>query len=214
YNYIKKYLKELADNLNVINPVETFSFSITRKVILKNFVKRNFRLEIAKDKKINQCIFRYDLVQDKDIKQIVDNKVEADLAMKVMQERNINYTNNKIGSEKIQIVVKPIITTSFVFSVDVEKCTIVLKTKNFDGTWDQIINYPPNKITEKLLDELGKYILNKPNNFMAMSGNKLSNSMRGRLQAKLKTDNRGSKDRGTEDAQEKSSGLFGLFNKT
>ncbi|MDX1518648.1 MAG: hypothetical protein R3318_00905 [Gammaproteobacteria bacterium] len=214
FNLVKKYLKELADNLNVVNPDTRFEFSLTRRVILKNFVKRNFRLEIVKDNKKSECILRYDLVQDREIKQLIDNLAEADLAKKVMAERNISYKSSVVGQRKVQIIVKPKITTSFSFSVDIEKCMIVLRLKNFDGTWDQIIQYPPNKVTEKLLDEMGKYILNQPNDFMAMSGNKLSDSMRGRLQARLKTDDRGSKERGeTRSEEKKSSGFFGLFKK-
>lgn len=213
--YIKKYLTELAENLNVINPDEQFSFSLTRRVTLNNFIKRNFRLDIVKEKNVNECMFRYDLVQDRDIKQTVDSIPEADLAMKVMAERNIHFTHNKIGTHKIQLNIKPKITTSFIFSVDIEKCVIVLRIKNFDGTWDQLINYAPNKVTEKLLDELGKYILNQPNQFMAKSGNTLSDSMRGRLKAKLDTDDRGSRHHvSVESKPEKSGGLFGMFKKS
>ncbi len=213
FNLVRKYMKELADNLNLINPDEKFDFSLTRRVALKGFVKRNFRLEIVKDSKVSECVFRYDLVQDREIRQLVDNIPEAELAKKVMTERGVVYTSKVLG-RSMQLNIKPKITSSFAFSVDIQKCAIVLKIKNFNGTWDQIIHYAPNKVTEKLLDELGKYILNQPNNFMAMSGNKLSDSMRGRLQARLKTDDRGSKARPASAPEaKKTSGLFGIFGK-
>mgnify|MGYP003571053761 CR=1 FL=1 len=214
FSLIKSYLKTLADHLNVINPDERFDFSLTRHVTLRNFVKRNFCLEIVRNDNTTECIFRYDLVQDRDIKHTIDNLPEADLVKKVLLERNIAYSSRDLGGRRIMIVVKPKITTRFIFNVDVDKGVVVLRIKNFDGTWDQIIFYPPNKVTEKLLDEMGKYILNQPNDFMAMSGNKLSDSMRGRLQAGLKTDDRGSKAvRPLSGDDKKSSGLFGLFRK-
>ncbi len=214
FNYVKSYLKELAENLNVINPDERFSFAITRRVMLKNFVKRNFRLEQVKDNGKSACALRYELVQERELKPLVDSVAEADLAMKVMKERNIRFTHKPASNNKVQLIVKPQITTSFIFSVDLQKGVIVLRIKNFDGTWDQMILYAPNKVTEKLLDEMGKYILNKPNNFMAMSGNTLSDSMRGRLKSKLTTDNRASRNTtaNTKD-NGNSKGLFGMFRK-
>ena len=64
-----------------------------------------------------------------------------------------------------------------------------MKITNFNEIWSQSIRYSADKISNELLDETAKYILGKENKFKEMSGGGISDTMRTKIQQRLKKDN-------------------------
>ena len=68
-----RYFNEFTELLNQIEQDKLFHFEITKNVSLKGFKKANFNFVAPRDDGTEGCTFRYDLIQDQDIKIMIRN---------------------------------------------------------------------------------------------------------------------------------------------
>ncbi len=211
---IFNYLKELADNLNIVKSEDRCSYSLTKTIEFKNLKKQDFRISKGEKDSIRSFSFRFDLTGERAIQVIINNLAEAEKIRNKLTEHTIRFTDTIESPNRIVFMVSPKITARFEYTADVVNRLILLKIDNFEGSWSQMIRYSPDMITDALMDETAKYILNKPNKFREMSGNTVSEEMRAKLQEKLQ---RGRNPQNESKPQEKpdktTSKLMGLFKK-
>ena len=182
---IARYYKELAENLNIVNPDTLNSYQLTKSIVLNNLKKTEFRVTGKKANDFRCISFRYDLTGERDIKVAINNDMQAEKIRSVLSERGFRFVDKVEHAKRIVFTIKPKITVLFEYSVDLENAQVLLKVDNFDGAWTQLVRYNPDAVNEELLDETAKYILKKPNRFQQLSGNVVSEDMRAKLRATL-----------------------------
>ena len=185
---VQKYFTELAETLNNLEPDERHEFKLTHGSTLKGLIQRDFSCYVEKDsaQKLKEVTFKNKLEGNNDFKINCSKPPEAELLKKILNDRGIQYQKKGDSRGGINFSIKPAIYTRFSFTPDFEKGSVILTIINYDGSWDQTLKFRPDKVNAELLDEIGKYALHKDNKLMDMTGNKLSMTMRERLQAKLK----------------------------
>ena len=191
------YFKEIAETLNVVQPEESYQFNITKNFALKGLKKCNFRILKDKEGSGRTFSFRYDLRGQGEQKAAVNNETMSERLRGILMEEKIEFSQVPESQTRIIFIIKPVVTTSFTYSADVENGTINLTIKNYDGIMSQTIRYKPENIRDEMLDETVKFILGKENRFMELSGYVMSEDLRRKLQEKLRQDDRKQPARGT-----------------
>jgi len=181
-HFIFNYLKELADNLNIVLSEGLSNYNLTKTIVFKNLKKQDFRIVKDKDKELKSFSFRYDLIGKQNIPIVLNNMAEAEKIKGILSERMIKFTDKIENKNRIIISLLPKICVQFKYDVDLENNLILLKISNYNAAWDQTIRYSPEMI------ETAKYILLQPNKFMEMSGYTVSDDIREKLREKLKKD--------------------------
>ena len=182
------YMRELATNLNAINIDEKNDFPLAKNITFKNLTKENFRVRKADEKSVRDFSFRYDLVGKRNIEFVVTNDFNAENIRNLLRKQNARFTEVITSQGKAQFRVKPKITVLFQYIADLQNCKVVLRIYNFNRPKMQEIRYKPEAITEELMEETAKYILNRENRFRSLSGNDVNDDTLERLRRKLKED--------------------------
>lgn len=217
--FIFDYMKELAENLNIVSSEGHSDYKLTKTIVFKKLKKQNFRLVKDKDRDFKDSDmksfnFRYDLVGERNIPVIVSNMVEAEKIKGIMTQRMIKFTDKVENKNRIIISVVPKISVKFAYTVDFGNSLILLKISNFDAAWDQTIRLSSDLITNNLMEETAKYILLQPNKLMEMTGNIVSDDMREKFREKLRKDGKIKSDSEKEDKLENTAHrVLGMFKK-
>ena len=209
---IFNYLNELSKNLNIVTSDSPTNYQLTKTVVFKNLKKKDFRVVKDKDGDLKTFSFRYDLVGERNIPIVVNNMPEAEKLKGLLNQRMIKFTDRVENRNRIIISVVPKICVRFSYSADPDNGVILLKISDFSSAWDQTIRLTPDSITENLMEETAKYILDQPSKLMEMTGNIVSDDMREKLREKLKKDGKIKPD--TEDKLDSTAHrVFGMFKK-
>lgn len=182
------YMRELAESLNAVGVDEKLNYSLTRNISLKYLTRENFRVRKADEKSVREFSFRYDLVGERKIEIAVTNDFNAENIRNILRNQKIHFTEVITDQGKAQFKFLPKITIIFQYIADLQNCLVVLKIHNFNRPEIQEIRYAPEAVTEELMEETAKYILNKENRFSSLSGNVVNDETLQILRSKLKQD--------------------------
>jgi hypothetical protein len=182
------YMRELAENLNAIDLDDKYDYPLTKNVEFKNLTKENFRVRKADEKSVRDFSFRYDLVGERNIEFIISNDFNAENIRSLLRKQNARFTEVYTDQGQAHFRLKPKITVLFQYIADLQDCTVILRIHNFDRPEMQEIRYKPEAITEELMEETAKHILNKENRFRSLSGNDVDDEALQKLRSKLKKD--------------------------
>ena len=212
------YFKEMADTLNVLEPEDLCQFNLTKNFALKNLRKRNFRILKDRDGTGRTFSFRYDLIGSEEHRAAVNGQALVDKLRNMLNEEQIKFHEVPETVTRVEFVIKPKVTTSFNYVADVKNGMVNLTIKNYDGIMSQLIRYKPENLTDELLDETIKFILNQENRFLELSGFSISDDLRKKLQEKLQQSGRNrakapSQVQGSQKAQETQDVLDTTLNK-
>ncbi len=182
------YMRELAENLNAIDLDDKYDYPLTKNIEFKNLTKENFRVRKADEKSVRDFSFRYDLVGERNIEFIIPNDFNAENIKSILRKQNARFTEVYTDQGQSHFRLKPKITVLFQYIADLQDCMVILRIHNFDRPEMQEIRYNPEAITEELMEETAKYILNKENRFRSLSGNIVNDEALQKLRSKLKQD--------------------------
>ena len=129
-----------------------------------------------------------------------------------MRNEKNRFTEVATGQGKAQFKLIPKVTTNFQYIADVQNCLVLLRLHNFNRPDIQEIRYKPESITEELMEETAKYILNKENRFNSLSGNDVADEALAELRKKLRQDGKipgGGVNTASEEKVTKKKSIFG-----
>lgn len=185
------FFNEITYSLKNLPLEESHVFKLTNNISLLNLKKRNFICNTKRNEHdgIQRFIFRYHLIGEHDYNIKLATEEEANFLVKILTERRIRFQQfnedpNTIGRH-ILFNITPRITTRFIFVPDAETGLIHLTVSNYDGKWDQNLKFKPERLTDELLDEIAKYALHQDNDFLELTGNRLSLTMLEKLRAQI-----------------------------
>jgi hypothetical protein len=210
------YMRELAENLNAIELDDNVEYSLTKNIRFKDLKRENFRVRKADEKSVRDFTFRYDIIGKRNVEIAVTNDFNAENIRTFLRKEKTHFSDLITDKGKVQFKFLPKITVVFQYVADVENCQIVLRIFNFEKPEKQEIKYQPEALTEELMEETAKYILNKENKFRSLSGNDVAEETLELLRSKLKKDGKietGGKQTTNEKQgnQAKKKSIFGKF---
>lgn len=182
------YMRELAENLNVIEQEDKVEYSLTKNTRFKGLKRGNFRVRKADENSVRDFTFRYDIVGERNVEIAVTNDFNAENIRTFLRNEKTRFTEAITDKGKAQFKFLPKITVIFQYVADVQNCQVVLRIFNFEKPEKQEIKYQPEAVTEGLMEETAKYILNKENKFRSLSGNDVADETLQILRSKLKQD--------------------------
>ena len=94
------------------------------------------------------------------------------------------------GAGKSKVVLEPTIAVRFELRADVDNGVMRLRVRNLERLGAVEYSFPPERVTEELMEELGKRMLAKPNRFKALSGDMMDVTNRDALKSEIARDQR------------------------
>lgn len=173
YKEIQRYLQELVNQLNVLNLDVKRSYFIDGFGLIDDFRPRDYALSIdsiriGQKDFINALVLRFRCVTDKVIKFERDTPQKIDNQKDYLWQNNLKYQCAEFRNERglvtraVFTVASEVLVTAR-FSADFENARIILQVKNLNGLTINEFTYEVNEITQEMLDEFAKFILDKPN---------------------------------------------------
>ncbi|MEO1767145.1 hypothetical protein [Thiobacter aerophilum] len=173
YKEMQRYLEELVNQLNVLNPDLRRSYYIDGFGLIDDFRPRDYALSIdsiriGQKDFINTLLLRFKCVTDKQIKFERDTPQQIDNQKDYFWQNNLKYQCTEFRNER-GLVTRAVFTVASEipvtarFSADFENARITLQVRNLNGFTINEFVYEVNEVTQELLDEFAKFILDKPN---------------------------------------------------
>jgi hypothetical protein len=171
--FIHHYLVQLAENLNVIKPDNDLIYNLIdpeqSRFNIPRVKKTHFTVHETKSESGNRVILKYDLYSKAGLSIKLVNDAKLPSIRKQLTERTIHYFETNAEGDRVVITLANPVSTRFIYTADLNNCMIVLNLDNFDGPWSTLMRYMPEDITEELMDETAKYILDEDNRFTELS---------------------------------------------
>lgn len=176
YKEIHHYLRELADQLNVLNQDLKRTYMIEGFGVIDDFRPRDYALSvdsirIGQKDFANTLVLRFKCATEKNItfERHMPNQIDA--AKEFLWHNNLKYQCSEFKNDR-GIVARAIfnvaseVPVTFRFSADFENAKVSLQVKNFSGLSVHDYVYDANELNTGFLDELAKYILEQPSKFI------------------------------------------------
>ena len=175
YKEIHHYLLELVNQLNVLSLDLVRPYYIEGFGMIDDFRPRDYALSvdsirIGQKDYANTLVLRFKCATDKSI--IVERNVpsQIDNLKDYLWQNNLKYQCTEYKNERGLVAraifnVSSEIPVTIRFSADFENAKIFLQMKNFSGLTVSEFVYDANEVGSELLDEMAKYLIDKPNKF-------------------------------------------------
>jgi len=189
---IYRYLKELAEHLNYIQPVVDVAYEFPGYGLVEGF--RQSRYGVRTDNEIQmteidfQCLCRHEgnlrlrVESEENVKRLKDFLTENEIEYHLRNEQDDRF-RIRAGN----FVINHQVLVAFLLRADIEKSCIRLTLVNFPGIGvkHEIIN--PRYVDDAFLDEFGNFILRRENQFLKLQ---ISEEERRRIRERLEADNK------------------------
>lgn len=175
FKEIHNYLLELVNQLNVLNLDLVRSYYIEGFGMIDDYRPKDYALSvdsirIGQKDYANTLVLRYKCASDKVI--VIERNVPAqiDNLKDYLWQNNLKYQCTEFKNDR-GLVSRAIfnvaseIPVTLRFAADFENAKIFLQMKNFSGLTVGEFTYDAHEITPQLMDELARYLIDKPNNF-------------------------------------------------
>lgn len=185
-----RYLQELAEHLNVLNPEVKglYLFPTTSQAIplrQGNYQVRSDTQHATQETHKTSLLF--DCTRMADIIFSVDKEHEITRCERTLYDRGLEFHCRKTKNDRFEVVggefiVKPKVSVAIHFSADIPNTTIHLYISNFEGLGVRQMAIKPDKLNESFLDDFGNYLLRRKSDFMKLD---ISDEARERLREQI-----------------------------
>ena len=175
YKEIHHYLLELVNQLNVLNLDLKRAYYIEGFGMIDDFRPRDYALSIdsiriGQKDFANTLMLRFKCATEKNITIERNVPAQIDNLKEYLWQNNLKYQCTEYKNER-GIVSRAIfnitseIPITIRFSADFENAKIFLQMKNFGGLTVNEYIYDADEVDSALLEEMAKYLIDKPNTF-------------------------------------------------
>ena len=175
YREIHHYLLELVNQLNVLNLDLERAYYLEGAGMIDNFRARDYALSIdsiriGQKDFANTLVLRFKCVTDKGITVERNVPTQIDNLKEYLWQNNLKYQCTEYKNERGLVSravfnISSEIPISVRFSADFENAKIFLQMKNFGGLTVNEYIYDADEVGSDLLDEMAKFLIDKPNKF-------------------------------------------------
>lgn len=182
------FLKELADNLAVVNPDVRVAYEVGGFGQLKGLRQEGYRVSTPDNRALSHFTLHFNCVSAGTVRFQVKGKEAAERQRQAMWQNNLRFTSKALSDGTGVFHLETHIPVTLEFETDVERGNVRMRERNLEVLGSNTIYYDPEQLTEDFFDELGKAVLRQPNRFSELSGNTLSEDARRRLRQQLAHD--------------------------
>jgi hypothetical protein len=178
FKEIHRYLLELVNQLNVLNLDLKRAYYLDGAGMIDDFRPRDYALSvdsirIGQKDFANTLVLRFKCVTDKLITVERNIPTQIDNLKEYLWQNNLKYQCTEYKNERGLVSRATFNITSEIpitvrFSADFENAKIFLQMKNFGGLTVNEYTYEAEEVTGELLDEMAKFLIDKPNKFRDM----------------------------------------------
>ena len=178
YKEIHHYLRELVNQLNVLTQDIKRTYMIEGFGQIDDFRPCDYALNIdsiriGQKDFANTIVFRFKCRTEKEIsiERYVPSQIDS--LKEHFWQSNLKYQCTEFKNDR-GLVARAVfnvtneIPVTFRFSADFENAKILLQVKNFNGLTVNEYVYEAKEVTAELLEEMAKYVLEKPNKFVQL----------------------------------------------
>lgn len=175
YKEIHHYLLELVNQLNVLNLDLVRPYFIEGFGMIDDFRPHDYALSvdsirIGQKDYANTLVLRFKCATGKSITVERNVPSQIDNLKDYLWQNNLKYQCTEYKNERGVVARATFNVTSEIpvtirFSADFENAKIFLQMKNFSGLTVSEFVYDANEVNSALLDEMAKYLIDKPNQF-------------------------------------------------
>ena len=191
------YLDELVQQLEVVHPTVRMDFRIRDVGVLEGLTQGSYRVSRDGDVHSTQrvtfsCLlenrrhYRFELSipgqVDAWLTQLRSHGLKVDHAQ-VLEENSIGH--------RVWVNIAGHVPVRLRFEADVDSGSLLLLIQNFDEIGESRHRIRPEQVDEALLDELGRYLLRKPNRFLKLE---VPAEVRDRLRRRIEEDQQRKRD--------------------
>ncbi len=217
FKEVQRYLHELVNQLNVLNLDLKRTYYIEGVGSIDDYRPRDYALSIdsiriGQKDFINAIILRFRVATERtlQVERTLPNQI--DTLKEYLWHNNVKYQCTEYRNDR-GVVTRGVfniaseIPVTIKFSADFENAKVFLHMKNFAGLTVSEFRYDADEVNGELLDELAKYLIDKPNRFRDMGRHQASMRELTR-QARLQREVQYPEAPAQREAEEKT-GLFG-----
>jgi len=218
YKEIHHYLLELVNQLNVLNLDLKRAYYIEGFGMIDNFRPRDYALSIdsiriGQKDFANTLVLRFKNVTDKAIAVERNVPAQIDNLKEYLWQNNLKYQCTEYKNERAVVSRAIFNITSEIpitirFSADFENAKIFLQMKNFGGLTVNEYIYDADEMNIELLDEMAKFLIDKPSKFRDLGRHQQSMRESTRQARQAKDVNYVNAPASTEDEDEEKNGGF------
>ena len=178
YKEIHHYLRELVSQLNVLNQDIKRAYMIEGFGQIEDFRPCDYALNvdsvrIGQKDFANTIVFRFKCRTEKEISVERNVPSQIDSLKEHFWQSNLKYQCTEFKNDRGLVAravfnVSNEIPVTFRFSADFETAKILLQVKNFNGLTVNEYVYEAKELTAEFLEEMAKYVLEKPSKFLQL----------------------------------------------
>lgn len=178
FKQIQGFLDDLSNQLNVVDMNVVRPYYIDGFGLIEDFRQEDYAVKVEKmaiDQKefTNFITLRFKCTTATDIRFEKNSAAAIDLQKAYLWENNLKhrcteYKNDKGVVARALFSVESQIPITLKISADFENARLVWTLKNFNGLTSNEFVFDTDEITESLLDEFAKYLVERPNDFKNM----------------------------------------------
>ena len=178
FKQLQGFLEDLSNQLNVVDMNVVRPYYIDGFGLIEDFRQEDYVVKVEKmviDQKefTNSVTLRFKCTTATDISFEKNSAAAIDLQKSYLWENNLKhkcteYKNDKGIVARALFTVDSQIPITLKISADFENARLVWTLKNFNGLTSNEFIFDADEITEALLDEFAKYLVERPNDFKNM----------------------------------------------
>ena len=186
---IHDYLSEFKQHLSTLDPSTDVDLSLRQIGVIKDLQQTHYKLMSGTDP-LKSVILTAELIGENPVKLGFQYEGNAGILIDNLMHEGLsiishNVTRAYTPEQTILMEVEPKIPVRMEFKINPEEEIIDLTVNNFEELGERRHTLTANEVDDNMLDQLGKYILRRENNFLT-SG--VSWGYRKRLREKLDAD--------------------------
>jgi hypothetical protein len=180
---------ELADGFNQLEANARIDYEIESVGWLRNLHQSSYAVR-EEGTGIPRFVFVFDCVGTRPLTRPLSTRVERERVLTRLQSCGLSFSAEGNSAVRYVIEVKPIVPVRLEFAPSRDGNDVQLTACNLNRLDREIYAIHPDDVSEQLIDELGKLILRRENDFARLIGDFVSEEARERLRSRLKTDER------------------------
>jgi hypothetical protein len=206
------YFKEFEQQLKLANPNVTGAFDVEGLCTLTNLAQGEYKLRTSDVGEIRKFAFQYACTGSGMREVRLANMVLAEQKRDLLTGNNLKCRIKIDASDRCMLQIQAFVPIAFQFEVDADKAAVRLRVKNKPMLGVANYSYAADQINAEFMDEVAKYILDKPNRFDELSGNTVPEDTLSRLREQLAKEKAKTKPAAAKDQSGKG-GLKGILTK-
>ncbi|MDH5445366.1 MAG: hypothetical protein OEY52_07400 [Gammaproteobacteria bacterium] len=192
---IYSYLNDLIKQIEIIKPDVKVNYNLKGYGNLTHLLQDGYELRADSRDNMTNLILGFYCHSDKKVKFQVETRQQVEQQKDYFRQHEIAYSSRDFRDERHEIThaqfsFEPRIRVTMEFQLASDLATIMLIVRNYDGLGINRYQLEPARIDEDFLDELGKYILRRENEFLKLD---ISEDFRENIRQRLEKDKKGKK---------------------